>query len=102
MSTFKNHAYFSVTSLVLNDVNVRESNVIQPSLKESVLIRSYKLLAVKRKLNLKTMYVPFMVVSRFSWKVQRTFLTLLKYFFSIQMKIYTVYMSVPFSKSVTI
>ena len=35
-----NRAYFSVTSLVLNDVNVRESNVIKPSLKESVLIRS--------------------------------------------------------------
>ena len=41
MPTFKNRAYFSVTSLVLNDVNVRDSNVIQPSLKESVLIRSY-------------------------------------------------------------
>ena len=32
-------AYFSVTSLVLNDVNVRDSNVIKPSFKESVLIR---------------------------------------------------------------
>ena len=28
MPTFKNRAYLSVTSLVLNDVNVRESNVI--------------------------------------------------------------------------
>ena len=40
MPKFKNRAYFSVTSLVLNDVNVRDSNVKQPSLKESVLIRS--------------------------------------------------------------
>ena len=40
MSTLKNRAYFSVTSRVLNDVNVREGNVIQPSLKGSVLIRS--------------------------------------------------------------
>ena len=40
MPTFKNRAYFSVTSLVLNDVNVRETNVIKSSLKESVLIRS--------------------------------------------------------------
>ena len=59
------------------------------------------ILAIKRKLNLKTMYVPFIVVSCFFKKVQRTFLTLLKYFFSIRMKIYTVYISVPFSKSVT-
>ena len=40
MPTFKNCAYFSVTSLVLNDVNVKESNVIKPSIQESVLIRS--------------------------------------------------------------
>ena len=40
MPTFKIRAYFSVTSLVLNDVNVRESDVIKPPLKESVLIRS--------------------------------------------------------------
>ena len=60
------------------------------------------ILAFKRKMNLKTMYVPFMVVSHFfKKKVQRTFLTLLKYFFSIRMKIYTVYISVPFSKFVT-
>ena len=55
----QNRAYFSGTSLVLNDANVRESNVIQPSLKESVV---NILLAVKRKWNFKTMYVPFMCV----------------------------------------
>ena len=27
---FKNHAYFSVTSIALNDVNVRGGNVIKP------------------------------------------------------------------------
>ena len=41
------------------------------------------------------MYVSFMTVNRFFKKVQRTL------FFSIRMKIYTVYISVPFSKSVT-
>ena len=34
------HLGFSVTFLVLNDVNLRESNVIKPLHKESVLIRS--------------------------------------------------------------
>ena len=70
MPTFKNHAYFSVTSLVLNDVNVREGNVIKLSLKESVLIRSQIILAVKGKLNLKTINVLFMVVNCFIKKVQ--------------------------------
>ena len=66
MPTFKNRAYFSVTSLVLNDVNVKCSNVIQPSLKElQYSLEVNILLAVKRKLNLKTMNVPLMVVSRF-------------------------------------
>ena len=32
--TFKNRAYFSVTSLALNDVNVRESNAIKPFARE--------------------------------------------------------------------
>ena len=27
---FKNHAYFSVTSVALNDVNVRGGNVVKP------------------------------------------------------------------------
>ena len=31
---FKNHAYFSVTSIPLNDVNVRGGNVIQPFARE--------------------------------------------------------------------
>ena len=39
------YCYFSC----LNDVSVRESNVIQPSRKESVLIRSFIHLAGKRK-----------------------------------------------------
>ena len=38
MPTCKNRAYFSVTSLVLNDDNVRESNVIQPSLRSQYFI----------------------------------------------------------------
>ena len=102
MPTFKSRAYFSVTSLVFNDVNVRECIVIQPSLKEPQYLSQVNIILVNiRKLNLKTMYVPFMVVSRFFKKVQRAFFTLLKYFFSIRMKIYTVYISVPFSKSVT-
>ena len=52
MPTLKNRAYFSVTSLVLNNVNVRESNVNKPSLKETLLIRNFNniILAVKRKL----------------------------------------------------
>ena len=65
MPTFKYHAYFSVTSLVLNDDNARESNVIKPSLTDQYLSEVNIILAVKRKLNLKTMYVPLMVVSRF-------------------------------------
>ena len=60
MSTFKNCAYFRVTSLVLSDVNVRGDNVIKLSLGQSVLI---SILAVKGKLNMKTMDVPFMVVN---------------------------------------
>ena len=64
MPTFKKRAYFSVTSLVLNDVNVRYSNVIQPS-RSQYLSEVNILLAVKRKLNLKTVNVPFMVVSCF-------------------------------------
>ena len=31
---FKNYAYFSVTSIVLNDVNVRGGNVIKPFAQE--------------------------------------------------------------------
>ena len=65
MPTFKKCAYFIVTSLVLNDVNVRESNVIKPSLKESVLSDVYIILGDKRKMNSKTMHAPFMVVNRF-------------------------------------
>ena len=53
MPVFKNCTYFSVTSLVLNDVNVREGNVVKPS--ELVL-------ASKKKLNLKTKDVKFMLV----------------------------------------
>ena len=30
--TFKNHAYFGVTSLVLNGVNVKGGNVLKPLL----------------------------------------------------------------------
>ena len=50
MPTLKNRAYFCVTSLVLNDVNVRESNVIKPSLKELVLIRSKNNLSGLKKI----------------------------------------------------
>ena len=65
MPTFKNRAYFSITSLVLNDVNVRDSNVYNRHSRSQYLSEVNKLLAVKRKLNLKTMNVQFMVVSRF-------------------------------------
>ena len=34
ISDFKNHAYFSVTSIALNDVNVRGGNVIKPFARE--------------------------------------------------------------------
>ena len=33
-SIFKNHAYLSVTSIALNDVNVRGGNVIKPFARE--------------------------------------------------------------------
>ena len=65
MPIFKNRAYFSITSLVLNDVNVRDSNVYNRHSRSQYLSEVNKLLAVKRKLNLKTMNVQFMVVSRF-------------------------------------
>ena len=64
MQTFKNRAYFSVTSLVLNNVHVRESNVVKHS-RSQYLSEVKIILVVKGKLNLKTMYVPFMVVSCF-------------------------------------
>ena len=35
---FKNHAYFSVTSIALNDVNLRGGNVIKPSHEKSVRV----------------------------------------------------------------
>ena len=57
--------YYSVTSLVLNDVNVRESNVINRHPRSQYLSEVNIILAVKRKLNFETMYVPFMVVSCF-------------------------------------
>ena len=65
MPTFKNRAYFSITSLVLNDVNVRESNVINRHSRSQYLSEVKTILAIKEKLNLKTMYAPFIVVSRF-------------------------------------
>ena len=65
MPTFKNRAYFSVTSLVLKDVNMRESSLIKPHSRSQYLSEVNIILAVKRKLNLKTMYVPFMAVCRF-------------------------------------
>ena len=34
ISVFKNRAYFSVTSIALNDVNVRGGNVIKPFARE--------------------------------------------------------------------
>ena len=37
---FKNRAYFSVTSIALNDVNVRGDNVIKPFARESVPVKS--------------------------------------------------------------
>ena len=56
MPIFKNHTYFSVTSLVLNDVHVRDNNVINPSHEKSVLVTG------KEELNLKTMDVKVMLV----------------------------------------
>ena len=64
MPTFKNRAYISITSLVLNDVNVRESNVINRYSRSQYLSEVKIILAIKELLNLKTIYVPFMVVSR--------------------------------------
>ena len=37
---FKNPAYFSVTSIALNDVNVRGGNVIKPFAREMVAVKS--------------------------------------------------------------
>ena len=37
---FKNRAYFSVTSIALNDVNVRGGNAIKPLYEKSVPVKS--------------------------------------------------------------
>ena len=39
MPIFKSRANFSVTSVALNDVNIRGGNVIKPSHKKSVLVK---------------------------------------------------------------
>ena len=40
MQIFNNNVYFSVTSLALNDVHVREGNIIKPPHEKSVLVKS--------------------------------------------------------------
>ena len=55
MASFKSHAYFSVTSIALNDVNVRGGNVIKPSHEKPVPAKIGSVLADKREINPKTM-----------------------------------------------
>ena len=38
---FKNHSYFSVTSIALNDVNVRGGNVIKPFAREIGTVQKF-------------------------------------------------------------
>ena len=53
MPTFKDHAYFSVSFLVLNDFNVRESCVINRHSKSQFSLEIKIILAFKCELNLK-------------------------------------------------
>ena len=38
---FKNHAYFSVTSIALNDINARGGNVIKPFAREIGIMQKF-------------------------------------------------------------
>ena len=58
MLIFKNHAYFSVTSFVLNDVNIRGGKVVKPSPSQ----KNGSVLTDKREMSQKTIYVYFMHV----------------------------------------
>ena len=51
MPIFKNRAYFSVTPIALNDVNIRGGNVIKPSHEKSVPVKSWQCLADKREMS---------------------------------------------------
>ena len=52
---FKNRAYFSVTSIALNDVNVRGGNVLKPFARDIGTGQNCIVIADKREMSQKTM-----------------------------------------------
>ena len=98
---FKNGAYFSVTSNALNDINVRGGKAINTFSREIGTSLNCIVLADKGDMSQKTMDMWFMHVKCLFKKIQHAFLHLLKSVFTIWGKIYAVYISVLFKKSVT-
>ena len=66
MPIFKHHSYFSVTSHVINDVNVREGNVKNRHTGNQYWSDVNSGLTGKRELHLKIMDVKCMLVNRLS------------------------------------
>ena len=59
---FKSRVYFSVSSSVLNDVNVRGDGITKPTTRNRYWSQVDSILASKVELNLKTRDMPFMLV----------------------------------------
>ena len=62
MPILNNRAYFSVTSLALNDINVKGGNVIEPPHEKYVLVTVASVSTSKRELSPKTTKMRFMLV----------------------------------------